>query len=107
MAKTEKEIAEFSPSQKSEGGKKQTRKKQPKKKWHFEYLFFTTSGGNLVAAGKNAKQNDELAAKHLSENDLFRFNESSIRGNKLCLTITFGNLSVRKELRFWGISKIQ
>jgi len=48
-------------------------KKNPKskKKWWDPYRTFVTSGGFRVVAGKNAKQNDELYAKQISENDLF------------------------------------
>ncbi|MFA5108009.1 MAG: NFACT RNA binding domain-containing protein [Candidatus Micrarchaeia archaeon] len=39
--------------------------------WWSQYRSFETSGGLRAIAGKNAKQNDELYAKHLEENDLF------------------------------------
>ena len=42
-----------------------------KTKWWSQYRFFETSNGFRVVAGKNAKQNDELYAKQLNENDLF------------------------------------
>jgi len=42
-----------------------------KKKWWDEYRSFETSGGLRVVAGKSAKQNDELYAKHLAVEDLF------------------------------------
>jgi len=42
-----------------------------KGKWFEQYCWFFTTNNFLVLAGKNAKQNDELVAKHLQENDLF------------------------------------
>ncbi len=45
--------------------------KKSKPKWSEAYLSFVTSGGKRVVAGQNAKQNDELYAKHLSPGDLF------------------------------------
>lgn len=50
---------------------KKSTSKSKKKKWWDEYRSFETSGGFRVVSGKNAKQNDELYAKHLSDDDLF------------------------------------
>lgn len=47
------------------------RKQKDKQKWFDEFHSFTTSGGFLVLAGKDAKQNDVLGSKHLAEGDLF------------------------------------
>ncbi len=69
IERTKTEIGNFSSSEKARLPSQS--KKPPKKKWFSEYLCFTTSWGSLVAAGRNAKQNDELAAKHLAESDLF------------------------------------
>jgi len=41
------------------------------REWFERYRFFTTSGGFLVIAGKDAKQNETLVAHHLEDNDLF------------------------------------
>lgn len=74
ISKTSGEIANFKmPAHSSSkgGAAAQKKKKRAKEKWHAEYLCFTASSGNFVAAGRNAKQNDELVAKHLSESDLF------------------------------------
>lgn len=71
IEKTKKEIENFSPSNSSAKSQKSRPQKKQKQKWHSEYIYFTTTSGNLVVAGGNAKQNDELVAKHLSENDLF------------------------------------
>ncbi|MFN3910164.1 MAG: NFACT RNA binding domain-containing protein [Candidatus Anstonellaceae archaeon] len=51
----------------------QEQKKEIKKRklWYENYLWFYTTNNFLVIAGKNAKQNDELYAKHLKEEDLF------------------------------------
>ena len=59
--------AQAKPSSKN-ASKSKFRKK---KKWWDEYRSFETSNGFRVVAGKNAKQNDELYAKHLSSEDLF------------------------------------
>ncbi|PIT84027.1 hypothetical protein COU37_05205 [Candidatus Micrarchaeota archaeon CG10_big_fil_rev_8_21_14_0_10_45_29] len=45
--------------------------KRKGKSWSNAFHSFYTSGGFLAVAGKNAKQNDELYANHLEENDLF------------------------------------
>lgn len=73
MKKTQAEIEHFRLSEKpsATGGMKAKAGKKAKPKWHAEYLYFTTTSGALVVAGKNAKQNDELVAKHLGEDDLF------------------------------------
>lgn len=42
-----------------------------KRKWTDDFHHFTTSGGLLVVAGKDAKQNELLVSKHLTEHDLF------------------------------------
>jgi predicted ribosome quality control (RQC) complex YloA/Tae2 family protein len=46
-------------------------KKKAKNYWFSQYLTFITSKGRRVVAGKDAKQNDELYAKHLAKEDLF------------------------------------
>ncbi len=69
IERTKSEIASFSPAPPHR--QKASSQKKKKTKWHEGYLHFTTSSGNLVVAGRNAKQNDELVAKHLTENDLF------------------------------------
>ncbi|MDE1797946.1 MAG: DUF814 domain-containing protein [Candidatus Micrarchaeota archaeon] len=45
--------------------------RKAKSKWSAQYLSFATSGGRLVVAGRSAKENDELYAKHLAPGDLF------------------------------------
>jgi len=42
-----------------------------KKEWHEKYRWFHTSGGRLVVAGRDAKQNDLLVAKVMADDDLF------------------------------------
>jgi hypothetical protein len=41
------------------------------KKWYEKFRWFTTSGGNLCIAGRDAKQNDLLVSRHMDEADLF------------------------------------
>ncbi len=42
-----------------------------KKEWHEKHRWFYTSGGRLVVAGRDAKQNDLLVAKVMVDADLF------------------------------------
>ncbi len=42
-----------------------------KKEWHEKYHWFHTSGGRLVVAGRDAKQNDLLVSKVMADEDLF------------------------------------
>jgi len=42
-----------------------------KKEWFEKYRWFYTSGGKLVVAGRDAKQNDLLVAKVMADDDLF------------------------------------
>jgi predicted ribosome quality control (RQC) complex YloA/Tae2 family protein len=44
---------------------------QRKKEWFEKFLFFSTSGGFLALAGREAKQNELLYSRHLQEGDLF------------------------------------
>ncbi len=46
-------------------------KMKRKKEWFEKYRWFYTSGGKLVVAGRDAKQNDYLVAKAMTEKDLF------------------------------------
>lgn len=55
----------------------QTKKKQ--REWFSKFLFFHTSGGTLVVAGRNAKQNDLIFTKHSAPNELFL--HADIRGS--------------------------
>lgn len=42
-----------------------------KREWFEAYHWFRTSGGQLVIAGRDAKQNESLVARHLEPGDLF------------------------------------
>ncbi|MGB9577103.1 MAG: NFACT RNA binding domain-containing protein, partial [Candidatus Norongarragalinales archaeon] len=46
-------------------------KEARKREWFEAFRWFRTSGGFLVVAGRDAKQNELLAAKYLREGDLF------------------------------------
>lgn len=46
-------------------------KMKRRKEWFEKYRWFFTSGGKLVVAGRDAKQNDMLFAKTMAETDLF------------------------------------
>lgn len=58
-----------------EGRKATLEKKAPvmkrQREWFEKYRWFYTSGGKLVVAGRDAKQNDMLVAKTMTEQDLF------------------------------------
>jgi hypothetical protein len=42
-----------------------------RKEWFEKFRWFFTSGGRLVVAGRDAKQNDSLVAKTMMDGDLF------------------------------------
>ena len=46
-------------------------KMKRKKEWFEKYRWFFTSGGKLVVAGRDAKQNDMLVSKVMADADLF------------------------------------
>ncbi|PIO06111.1 hypothetical protein COT29_02565 [Candidatus Micrarchaeota archaeon CG08_land_8_20_14_0_20_59_11] len=46
-------------------------KETREKKWFEKFHYFTTSGGFLVVAGKDAKSNELLVARHMEPSDLF------------------------------------
>ncbi|MEM0475607.1 MAG: NFACT RNA binding domain-containing protein [Candidatus Norongarragalinales archaeon] len=41
------------------------------REWFEKYRWFRTSGGFLVVAGKDARQNEDLVARHFEASDLF------------------------------------
>ncbi len=69
QTKKELEIA------KAEGVKAALGKKSPimrrKREWFEKFRWFYTSGGKLVVAGRDAKQNDLLVSKTMADGDLF------------------------------------
>jgi predicted ribosome quality control (RQC) complex YloA/Tae2 family protein len=58
-----------------EGRAASEKKAQPamrrKREWYEKYRWFFTSGGRLVVAGRDAKQNDALVGKLMADADLF------------------------------------
>ncbi|WP_337860740.1 ribosome rescue protein RqcH [Ferroplasma sp.] len=46
-------------------------KKKRVKYWFESYHWFTASAGNMVMAGRDAKTNEKLVKKHMSENDIY------------------------------------
>jgi predicted ribosome quality control (RQC) complex YloA/Tae2 family protein len=50
--------------------KKVTKKKRVKY-WFESYHWFISSAGNMVMAGRDAKTNEKLVKKHMSENDIY------------------------------------
>ena len=86
IAQTKKEMEELEKKEKTKAtssdsknsrasfSTKASSKFRPQKKksnWYDAYLTFVSSASRRVVAGKNAKQNDELYAKHLAPSDLF------------------------------------
>ncbi len=47
------------------------KEKRAKVGWYGEYRHCATKNGFIVVAGKDAKQNDQLVARHMKEGDLF------------------------------------
>ncbi|MCL6089209.1 MAG: NFACT RNA binding domain-containing protein [Candidatus Marsarchaeota archaeon] len=66
MKKKEMKTGALSPA-----SAKKTKSGKAKTYWYDEYHAFVSSSGRRVVAGKDAKQNDELYAKHLMVGDLF------------------------------------
>ena len=71
IAQTKKEIE----GAKDEGRKAVLAKIAPvmrrKREWFEKFRWFYTSGGKLVVAGRDAKQNDMLVSKQMADADLF------------------------------------
>lgn len=68
IRETEKEIEKLGTEEKKEAGPRTRVKRE--KKWFERYHWFE-SEGFMVLAGKDAKQNEELVARQLGDNDLF------------------------------------
>ena len=51
--------------------KQKAGKKKRIKYWFESYHWFTSSAGNMVMAGRDAKTNEKLVKKHVSENDIY------------------------------------
>lgn len=67
MEKAKMEGAKVSAKAASDSAPKMKRKKE----WFEKFRWFYTSGGKLVVAGRDAKQNDMLVSKVMTEDDLF------------------------------------
>ncbi|UCF07337.1 MAG: NFACT family protein [Thermoplasmata archaeon] len=64
-----------------ESGKHEEEKrvrKQTKRFWFEKYRWFISSGGNIVIAGRDAKSNDRIVKKYLTEKD--RYAHADIHG---------------------------
>ncbi|MFH1107343.1 MAG: NFACT RNA binding domain-containing protein [Candidatus Micrarchaeota archaeon] len=71
LAETERKIASHINRRKFEKKPEVRVKVAREKQWFEKFHHFTTSGGNLVVAGRDAKSNDLLAARHMEKDDLF------------------------------------
>jgi predicted ribosome quality control (RQC) complex YloA/Tae2 family protein len=73
IAETQKELD--AEEKKLGAAKEESRSSVPEmrrqKEWFEKFKWFFTSGGRLVAAGRDAKQNDLLVAKVMGDEDLF------------------------------------
>ncbi len=71
IAETERKIASHLNRKKHEKKPGIRVKAAREKQWFEKFHHFTTSGSNLVVAGRDAKSNDLLVARHLEPQDLF------------------------------------
>ena len=72
IEETKKEIAEAKKQkEKADVEASAAPEMKRKKEWYEKYRWFYTSGNRLVVAGRDAKQNDLLVAKVMSDGDLF------------------------------------
>ena len=71
IAETEAEIAAAQNSLEAARAKKDAPAMRRRKEWQEKYKWFVTSGGKMVLAGRDAKQNDQLVSKLMAEDDLF------------------------------------
>ena len=51
--------------------KQKAGKKKRIKYWFESYHWFTSSSGNLIMSGRDAKTNEKLVKKHMSDNDIY------------------------------------
>lgn len=71
IAETEKRIASHLNKKRFEKKPEIRVKVAKEKSWFEKFHHFTTSDGNLVVAGRDAKSNDLLVARHMELADLF------------------------------------
>ncbi|MFH1199662.1 MAG: NFACT RNA binding domain-containing protein [Candidatus Micrarchaeota archaeon] len=71
IKETEKKIASHLNRKKFEKKPEVRVKVARLREWFEKYHHFTTSGNDLVVAGRDAKSNDLLAARHMEKDDLF------------------------------------
>ena len=71
IEETKKQMAEADMQQKTAVSSKVAPKMKRAKEWFEKYRWFHTSGGKLVVAGRDAKQNDMLVGKTMADDDLF------------------------------------
>lgn len=72
IAETEKKIRELEARASEPVPVEKIRVKEPRaREWFEKFRWFRTSEGKLVLAGKDAKQNELLVARHFEANDLF------------------------------------
>ena len=68
---TRKQIAAAGKEAEAAASSRAGPKMRRRREWFEKYRWFHTSGGKLVVAGRDAKQNDLLVAKVMAETDLF------------------------------------
>lgn len=71
IEETKKEMEDAGREHELAVSSKVSPKMKRKKEWFEKHKWFYTSAGKLVVAGRDAKQNDGLVAKTMTEDDLF------------------------------------
>ena len=71
IEETKKEMEDADKEHELAVSSKESPKMKRKKEWFEKHKWFYTSGGKLVVAGRDAKQNDMLVAKTMTDGDLF------------------------------------
>ncbi|MCX6767883.1 MAG: NFACT RNA binding domain-containing protein, partial [Candidatus Micrarchaeota archaeon] len=77
MVETRKRVEEEERKAREKAEEKEKKKSQVrvkeavKREWFERFRWFQTSGGFLVIAGKDAKQNEAIVARHMDAKDLF------------------------------------
>lgn len=97
IAATEKEIegerGRLGAAEEEAKGQKPQMKRE--RAWHEKFKWFLTSGGKLVVAGRDAKQNDLLVGKVMGDGDLFF--HADIQGAPATILVGGGKASAKEK----------
>ncbi len=101
MEETRRKIAEEEERAREEAEKKAEKKARVKeavkREWFERFRWFVTSGGFLVVAGKDAKQNEVIVARYMDAGDLFF--HADIHGAPATVMKTGGKEPGEQDLR--------